>query len=68
MIFDSLMNIAVVGVRPPQEAERPGSEGQRRQPSGGKSPKREHEEEARSPHPVLNIQGETTGKVIDTEA
>lgn len=68
MIFQALARLVTAAVRPPQDAERPGSEAHRRSPSGGRQPKREAHEEERGPHPVLNIHGETTGKVIDTEA
>lgn len=68
MIVETLANLGLIGVRPPKEADRPGSDGQRRQQSGDKSAKRGQHEEASAPHPVLNSQGETTGKVIDTEA
>lgn len=68
MIFQALAKLALTAVRPPQEGERVGSEGHRRRQSGDKSAKREHEDPTPGPHPVLNTQGETTGKVIDTEA
>lgn len=68
MIFQALAKLALTAVRPPKEGERVGAEGHRRQHSGDKSAKRAHEDETRGPHPVLNTHGETTGKVIDTEA
>lgn len=67
MIFQALARLATA-VRPPKEAERPGSDAPRRQPTGGRQAKRAPHAEARGPQPVLNIQGETTGKLIDTEA
>lgn len=68
MSFLALANLVITAVRPPQEGERVGSEGHRRRQSGERSDKREADEEAHGPHPVLNTQGETTGKVIDTQA
>jgi hypothetical protein len=68
MIFEALANLGLTGVRPPKDVDRPGSEGQRRRQPGDKSAKREPDGEPRAPHPVLNVQGEVTGKVIDTEA
>jgi len=68
MSFLALANLVVAGVRPPQEGERVGSEGHRRRQSGERSDKREPGDEAHGPHPVLNTQGETTGKLIDTQA
>lgn len=67
MIFQALAQL-VNAVRPPKDAERPGSDAHRRAPSVPRQPKRAPHEEARGPQPVLNIHGETTGKVIDTEA
>lgn len=67
MIFQALAQL-VNAVRPPKDAERPGSDGRRRVPSAVRSPKRAPQEEARGPQPVINIHGETTGKLIDTEA
>jgi len=66
MIYEALVNLGLTGVRPPQDVERPGEDGRRRQPPRDKSAKREGRDDG--PHPVLNAQGETTGKVIDTEA
>lgn len=68
MIYEALVNLGLTGVRPPQDVERPGEDGRRRQPPRDKSAKREGHDEPHGPHPVLNAQGETTGKVIDTEA
>lgn len=67
MIFQALARLATA-VRPPKDAERPGSEAPRRQPSAARGPKRAPHEQAHGPQPVLNAHGETTGKLIDTEA
>lgn len=66
MIYEALVHLGLTAVRPPQDVDRPGEDGRRRQPPRDKPAKREGRDDG--PHPVLNAQGETTGKVIDTEA
>lgn len=67
MSFDE--NLRLMAIRPPNESERTGSEGQRRRQQPGAKPAR-HEWSAteHAPHPVPNCQGEIVGKLIDTEA
>ncbi len=67
MIFQALARLANA-VSPPKDAERPGPDAHRRQPSAARGAKRAPQDEAEGPHPVLNTQGETTGKLIDTQA
>jgi hypothetical protein len=66
MSFDE--NLRLTAIRPPNESERTGSEGQRRQQQPGAKPARHERPGTHAPHPVFNSQGEIVGKLIDTEA
>lgn len=67
MIFQALARLANA-VSPPKDAERPGSDAHRRSPTAARQPRRAPKDETHGPQPVLNIHGETTGNLIDTEA